>query len=108
MEVDPLVLGDLGCDRDHLARLRVALSALRGPDGVELPYLVGQAADDALWALHEWVQEREARIIADCAPAGYYVVKPVDVRNPPSADELTRITTALRMLDEAGVLVYIG
>jgi hypothetical protein len=32
----------------------------------------------------------------------------VDLRNPPSADELTRITTALRTLDEAGVLVYIG
>jgi hypothetical protein len=73
-----------------------------------VPYEVGRAADDALWALHEWVQDREAQIIADCAPPGYYLVKPVDLRSPPSADELTQITTALRTLDEAGVLVYIG
>lgn len=108
MEVDPLAIGDLGSDRGELAWLRVALAALMGPDGVDLPYAVRQAAEDALWTLHEWVQDREAQIIADCAPTGYYVVRPVDLRNPPSADELTQITMALRTLDEAGVLVYIG
>lgn len=108
MEVDPLAIGELSPDRGELARLRVALAALMGPDGVKLPYAMGEAAYDALWALHEWVQDREARIIADCAPAGYYVVRPVDLRNPPNLDELTQITTALRTLDEAGVLVFIG
>jgi hypothetical protein len=82
MDVDPLVLGDLGCERDQPTRLRVVLAALMGPDGVELPCAVRRAADDALWALHEWVQDREARIITDCAPAGYYVVRPVDLWNP--------------------------
>jgi hypothetical protein len=53
MEVDPLAIGDLDGDRDHLARLRVALAALMEADGAPVPYEIRKAADDALWTLHE-------------------------------------------------------
>ena len=83
--------------------LRQALDVLSGrlPVKAETP-----AIRDALWAIEEHIRAAELKDLRQGVLArDYFIISPINPMNPPSPDDMEKVTAALRTLDDLGLII---
>lgn len=88
---------------DGTRMLRLALDVLEDNVPAEAD---NEQLRQALWKLRGWLSARELRKLRTWGLARQFVIIcPINPRTPPGPDDMKRIATAIRTLDDLGLIV---
>jgi hypothetical protein len=83
--------------------LRLALDVLRGN---MLPGMATETVQAALRGLDErLIKQANANLRTGILSRDYFIVIPINPRNPPSPEDLEKVATAFRTLDDLGLII---
>jgi hypothetical protein len=98
-----VILDDLWSTLEPTRLLRLALNILsrRLPADVET-----ESVRESLGSIHEWICKAELKALRTWGlPTQYVIIRPINPLNPPGPEDMEKISSAIRALDDLGLVV---